>query len=674
MVRLLARVAIGLGVTLLALFALVEILARVTWRLSDAGQPTPTTQAGVPAVDRHPTQPKRLHSVRELAPEERGRFQEAPMLRAEVEAGELPPVAERLPENPLVLVPCDQCGPYGGTWRRYATGPSDIGITPSRLIYDGLVRFGPMGKEVLPNLASHWDISDGGRTFTFQLRRGVRWSDGVPFTADDVVFWYEDIFLDTELTPTIARQFQRGGETMIIEKVEDYAFRIRFKEPYGLFLKILAAGLSDPLISCPAHYLKAFHPKYAPIEKLEAMARERGFDFWYQLFYDIHSWENPEHPRLWAWTTTAPPPARPVVWTRNPYYWKVDPEGNQLPYINRITYEIYDVETINLKFLNGEVGMQGRHLDFANYPLFMENQERGKYRVLHWIDGGDGSNALALNLNHKDPVMREIFQDRRFRIALSHAINRDELNEACYFGMGKPRQMCPPAASPYYFPDYEKAYLTYDVDKANRLLDEMGLERRDARGFRLRPDGRPLRIFIDVSSAMVYPRLIQLVAEYWSAVGVNTEMKLLARQLTSARRNALLQDATVWSGAGEYLPVLDPRWFFPHNVGSFHAIGFMRWYVSGGKKGEKPLPDMMRCIELFDRIEATTDDEAHISLFKDIMRINQENLWVIGLIGEMPAVFVVKDNFRNVPEVAVASWVFRTPGSTAPESYAIEEE
>ena len=659
---------------LLLFFVLVQGLARLTWRLSAPDQAPAVAQEAKAQRPRPTLESSRLHHVAEW-PAERGRvFQEAPMLAERVAAGTLEPVAARLPENPLVIIPGDQCGPYGGTWRRYATGPGDIGVTPARLCYDGLVRFDPAGREVLPNMATHWDIEDGARAITFHLRKGVRWSDGVPFTTDDVMFWYEDVLLNPDLTATPPRYFKRGGELMRLERVDDYTFRCRFKEPYGLFIKMLAQGLSDQMLSCPAHYLKQFHPNYTDIEKLEAMAKERRFDFWYQLYGDQRDWDNPDHPRLWAWTVKNPPPARPVLWERNPFYWKVDKEGNQLPYIDRLSYEIYDGETINLKCMNGEVGMQGRHLSFANYPLFMSNQEKGGYRVFQWIDGGDGSNPVALNLNHKDPVLREIFGDRRFRIALSHAINRDELNEACYFGLGVPRQMCPPRTSPYYFPDYETAHIEYDPDLANRLLDEMGVEKRDRHGTRLRPDGKPLQIAIEVSSAMLYPRLIELVAEYWTAVGVKSEMKLLARQLTTARRDALMQDATVWTGAGEYLPTLDPRWFFPHNAGSFHAVEYVRWYVSGGTRGVQPPPGMMRCIELYDRIEATADDDEQIALFKDIMRINAEELWVIGLVGEMPTIFVVKDTFRNVPEVAVASWVFRTPGATAPECYAIEEE
>lgn len=671
--RLLLLLA-GLAAVYLGFLVLVQLLGRATWRLSGAGDVALEELAGIEAPERHPTEAKAIHRVEEW-PAERGRtFAEAPMLRQRVEAGELPPVAERLPEDPLVVVPPDQAGPYGGTWARLATGPSDVGIYEARLAYEGLVRWGPMGKEILPNLASRWTIEDGGRTYTFWLRRGVRWSDGHPFTADDILFWYRDVVLNEELTPVVSRDLRRGGEVVELEKLDDTTVRFRFAEPHGIFLQTLAASLGYIPVRYPAHYLKQFHAAYAPEAELEAMAQEEHFDFWYQLFGNKADWNNPDCPRLWAWVVVDPPPAQPAIFERNPYYWKVDPEGRQLPYLDRVSFDIFDNETINLKAMNGEVGMQGRHLAITNYPLFMENRSRGGYRLFHWINSGGGENILALNLNHKDPVLREIFGDRRFRIALSHAIDRQELNEVCFFGIAKPRQVCPPAASPYYVADYEAAYTEYDPEKANRLLDAMGLEEKNAEGVRLRPDGRALSIRIEVPSVFVTTLLYELVARYWTEVGVKTEMKLEARQLFYQRKAALLHDVGTWGAADEVLPIMDPRWFLPYSPESIWAIGYARWFTSEGKAGEEPTGDLRKAIELYRQILQTPDPDEHVRLFKRIIELNRRNLWVIGTLGEIPSPFVVSDRFRNVPQVAISGWVFRTPGNTAPECYALVEE
>jgi len=652
---------------------LVDGLGSLTWSLSGAGKLALADLEAIPTPERHPSRPKALHSVAEW-PAGRGRnFHEAPMLRALVRAGGLPQVAERLPENPLVVVPPEQNGPYGGTWVRLGKSAPDVGIFEARLAYEGLVRWGPMGRKILPNLAVRWAIEDGGRTYTFWLRPGVRWSDGEPFTADDIVFWYEDVVKNEKLTPIVSRDLRRGGEIVQLDKLDDYTVRFRFKEPHGLFLQQMASWLGYAILRHPAHYLKRFHASYVPQEELDRLAKEKRFDFWYQLFSDRCDWSNPQCPRLWAWVLKTPTTAQPIVFERNPYYWKVDPEGNQLPYIDRMTFDILGNETINLKAINGELGMQGRHLAFTNYPLFMEGRKKGGYRVFHWINSGGGENILALNLNHKDPVLRQMFADRRFRIALSHALKRDELNEVSFFGIGRPRQVCPPPASPYYSGEYERAYTDYDPAKANRLLDEMGLTERDGEGIRLRPDGQPLTLQIEVPDVFVNTQLFELVADHWTAVGVKTRMKLQARQIFYARKAALLFDVGTWGSADEVYPVMDPRWFLPYSGESIHAIGYARWVTSYGEAGIEPTGDIRRCIELYQQIQLTPDPDEHIRLFGEIIELNRRNLWVIGTVGEVPSIFVVNNTFRNVPEVAIAGWVFRTPGNTAPECYAIEE-
>ena len=667
------RVVAAFALAGLGLVLLVEVLSRATWALSGAGRVPLASLEGIEAPERHPTEAKAVHKVAEW-PAERGRaFREAPMLAARVEAGTLPPVAERLPENPLVIVPPEQNGPYGGTWMRLGKSAPDVGVFEARLAYEGLVRWDPMGREILPNLAVKWAIGDGGRTYTFWLRRGVRWSDGQPFTADDVVFWYEDVIKNKELTPVVPRDLKRGGELVLLEKLDDHTIRFRFKEPHGIFLQTMAAGFGYIPVRYPAHYLRQFHPRYADKGELEEKAKERRFDFWYQLFGDETRWSNPELPRLWAWTVKSPPPAQPIMFERNPYYWKVDPDGNQLPYIDRVRFDIYDNETINLKAMNGEVGMQGRHLAIQNYPLFMEHREAGNYRLYHWINSGGGENILAINLNHKDPVLREIFGRREFRIALSHALDREALNEIAFFGVAVPRQVCPPAASPYYVAEYEKAYIEYDPEKANRLLDSIGLDKRNRDGVRLRPDGQPLSIRIEVPDVFVNTRLFELVARDWTQVGVKTEMKLEARQLFYMRKSALLHDVGTWGAADEVLPIMDPRWFLPYSQESIWAIGYSRWFTSDGEAGEEPTGDLRQAIELYKQILRTPDADEHVRLFKQIIELNRQNLWVIGTLGQVPSIFVVHNSFRNVPEVALAGWVFRTPGNTAPECYAIEE-
>lgn len=649
-------------------FLLVELLARATWSLSGAGK-----QVAVQAeVARKPVG---FHRVEEWPATRARAFQEAPMLAARVQAGKLPPVAQRLPDDPQIVVPPEQLGPYGGTWRRFGTDPADIQTyVVHRTPYPNMLRWSPMADKLLPNIMTRWQIDDGARTFTFWLRKGIRWSDGVPFTTDDILFWYEHVLQNKDLTPSIAREYKRGGELMKVEKIDNHTIRFRFKEPNGRFLENMAAMPGYEMIDFAAHYFKHFHPDFVPIDELNKMAKAKGFDFWYQLFKQLDDWPNPDCPRLWPWIVTQPPPARPIVLERNPYYWKVDPRGNQLPYIDRITYEIFDPETINLKAINGEVGMQERHIKFENYPLFMENHRKGHYRVEQWVDSNGGSNNLALNMNSKDPVKHKLFNDKRFRIALSIAINRNEINEACFFGKGQPRQCAPPPMSAYYSADYEHAYTEYNPAKANQMLDELGLQKRNGDGNRLRPDGKPLTLRIDCLPMSCSLSALELVADYWTAVGVKTDVNVLARQLFYQRKSALMHDVNVWFGADEQNPLLDPRWFFPWKDESNQGIAYAAWFRSNGKKGETPPPAIRQCMELYRQIELTPDPAQQRKLFMQIIELNRQNLWVIGTIGQVPILYIVNDSFRNVPDKAISGWQFRGPANTAPECYAIDEK
>jgi peptide/nickel transport system substrate-binding protein len=684
------------GVVFLGLALVIAGAGRLAWRLSVSSEPAGEDLTDIAAVDRQPGQARGAHSVAEWSVLWSGRqtesganqttsrgqaplsnpapaFTEAPALARRVADGTLPPVAQRLPRDPLVIVPPESRGPYGGTWRRFAIGAGDIGTVESRLSYEGLVRWDAAARAILPNLAVRWTIEDGGKTYTFFLRHGVRWSDGQPFTAADIQFWYENVLLNTELTAAVPPEFRRGGETMQLEKVDDHTIRFRFKECYGLFLKMLASGSSISMCRYPAHYFKRYHVKFTPVAQLEAAAREHGMRLWYQWFTDRADWRNPEVPRLWAWVLKVPPPAQPVVFERNPFYWKVDPDGRQLPYIDRLVFEECALETINMKAINGEIGMQDRHVAFANYPLFMENQRRGRYQVRHWIDGSGSSAVLLPNLNHRDPVLRELLGDSRFRIALSLAINRQEINEWHYLGIGEPRQVAPPPTSAFYSSEYERAFIDYDPARANRMLDEMGLATRDAAGMRLRPDGRPLTLYIETTDSYWWPfEAIQRVAEYWTAVGVKTDVRLQARPLWEQRVWARVHDLSVWSGADDLQPLLDPRWFFPANDASEQALDYAQWFNTDGRRGLEPPPAIRRCMDLFRQIERTVDESEQERLFRGIVQLNAEHLWVIGLVGRIPPLVLVKEGFLNVPQAAVVGWMFRTPGNTAPECYAIQ--
>jgi len=265
------------------------------------------------------------------------KLSEAPILRTKVAAGELPPVEERLPKEPMVVEPIEEIGQYGGNLRTACLGTADVATIYVPFLTEPLVRWDRTGTVVIPNVAKKWSISKDARTYTFYLRKGMKWSDGTPLTADDILFWYKDIALNKELTPVFYSWLTTGGEPVEVKKIDDYTVQFRFSQTNVLFLKNVAFQGSMPWSNMitPKHYLKQFHPNYVPKEKLITMTKEAGFDHWFQLFLDKKDYvQNSAYPVITAWQSTGSMAGRTLhTLKRNPYYWKVDPHGNQLPYL-----------------------------------------------------------------------------------------------------------------------------------------------------------------------------------------------------------------------------------------------------------------------------------------------------------------------------------------------------
>ncbi|MCC9076591.1 ABC transporter substrate-binding protein [Litorilinea aerophila] len=605
-------------------------------------------------------------------------YNEAPMLAELVAQGQLPPVDERLPKNPRVIPVVEEIGEYGGTWFRAAVGPGDAGILNSRLSYENLVRWSQDGSTVVPNVAESFEINDTATEFTIKLREGMRWSDGEPFTADDFVFWYEDVLLNTDLTPSIPSWMRDPvtGEVGKLEKIDDYTIKFSFPNPYGLFIQILAgpsAGAGGNICDYPKHYLSQFHPNYVSEEELAQKTQDAGFDNWWELFGNKRNWQNPEQPHIWPWIPTRVPPDVPVVAERNPYYYKVDPEGNQLPYLDKVQFDIVEnADLLNLKAVAGEIDCQFRHILWNNYPLFIDNAEQGDYRVFRW-KLAEGSNCLLHpNMNHKDPVLRELFQNKNFRIALSLGIDRTQINELAYQGFGQPRQASLIPESPYFKEEHATRYAEHDPDRANQLLDEIGLTERDSEGFRLRPDGEPLTITIEYAPVFgPWRDAVQMITDQWKQIGIRAIPKEEDRTLFSQRGLAGEEmDMGVWIMDRCLTPLIEPWYFLPYQGGTppSTAALWWQWYQSRGEQGEEPPAEVKRQYELYDLIKGASPDELP-ALAEEFFDNASENIWFIGTVGVLPHVGIVKNNFRNVPEEAVSDWLQQTPGNTNVEQY-----
>jgi peptide/nickel transport system substrate-binding protein len=601
-------------------------------------------------------------------------FHEAPMLARLVSEGQLPPVDSRLPPSPVVVTPCERVGEYGGVWRRAYIGIADL-VGARRLLYEPLVRWSPEYR-IIPNLAERWEIDDSGREFTFRLVKGVRWSDGQPFTTDDIMFYFHDILLNKELTPTAPNWIAPYGTPPKFTKIDDYAFRVEFDKPYGLFLEQLACPQGMALVTKPKHYLMQFHKKYAKPEELREKMSQRKASSWVKLFMESTDlgqalFVSTGMPSLCAWVTKIPAPSKRFVMDRNPYYWKVDPNGNQLPYIDTVVHELHaEVQTVVLKAAAGEIDMQGRLLGgMLNSLLFIANLSTKKYRLVPKKSTASVAVLLAPNLNHKDPAMRAILSDPRFRKALSHAVNRDEINKIVFRGKGTPRQAAPLPESQFYSPSYERAHLEYDPGKASALLDEMGIKKGPGNA-RMRRDGKPLQVSLDVMAKVPgHVDTAEIVASNLQAVGIATEVKAETLGLFRQRTQTAIHDIALWSGDGGMECLLEPRWYFPYSTESLNAPQFGRWFQSRGKHGVEPPSQIQQLMETYREILATVSDEKKKELFEEILKANEENLWVIGLVHEPDDYYVVARNMFNVPKSDFQSWMYPNPGPIHPEQF-----
>ncbi|HOZ46680.1 MAG TPA: ABC transporter substrate-binding protein [Candidatus Hydrogenedentes bacterium] len=597
-------------------------------------------------------------------------YQEAPMLAEAVARGELPPVAKRLPEDPAVVEPVDAIGTYGGSWRRLSMGAADLSLL-TRLGYEPLVRWDRQGKVPVPGLAASWDIEEAGRQYVFHLRRGLKWSDGAPLTSEDFVFHYEDVLCNKELSPVFQSWLVLGGTPVEVTAPDPYTVVFEFVEPYGIFLEMLCFR-GNTLLS-PKHYLRQFHARYVAVEELNRLAAERGVAKWFQLFQlKANVQENPDLPTWNPFRIVVPPPATRMVAERNPYYWKVDPAGNQLPYIDRIVYtDIQNGEMTTIKAMAGEVDFQARRINPADYPLFMENRQRGGYRVLRDLEMA--SVVCYINQYSKDEELRPILQDRRFRIALSVAIDREELIDLLYTGMAEPCRGIAGAADPFYLPEFDAQYLEYDPERANGLLDEVGLT-RGPDGLRVLPSGRPFRQVLNIfqSESGTGAELWQLVGDYWREVGLDFMLKLDAPALSSLQVRNGNSDFWAYATAGMHW-ILDPTWYVPWQSSSYFAPLYGRYYETGGKKGIKPPPAIQQLLDWYLALRASMDPAERLELGRNILRQWAEECYTIG-ICHTELLTIVSNRFKNVPEHILHSYRVMTPGYIGIEQFYIDEE
>lgn len=594
-------------------------------------------------------------------------------------AGDLPPVAERVPEVPAIAK-MPEIGRLGGEIRMLMASTKDtrilVAYSYARLVcYDQNYR-------IVPDILEKCDV-EGGRIFTMKIRKGHKWSDGKPFTAEAFRYFWEDVANNEELMPTgVPKTLLVDGKPPKIEYLDDLTIRYSWDKPNAEFLPALAA--TQPLyIYRPGHRLKKYHAKYADPEELKAEVEESGQPSWAALHNrkdNQYKNDNPKLPTLDPWMLRAKPSGERVVFTRNPFYYRVDEKGQQLPYFDQVVFDIADSKLIPAKTGAGETDLQARNIRFDNYTFLKDKEaEKQKFWVKLWDDGRGSNFALYPNLTCNDEVWRPLMRDVRFRRALSLAVNRHEINQAIYYGLGLEGANTVLPRSVLYNEENKKAWSFFDLDQANGLLDELGLKARGDDGLRLLPDGRSMTIIIDTAGESTEESdILELIRDSWKQLGIDIFTKPSQREVFRNRVFAGDSLMSVWSGVDNGFPTPDmsPQEFCPSTQQQLHWAKWGQFIETGGSAGEEvDLPEAKKLVDLLGQWRAAGDTNTRKAIWEQILAVWADQVYTIGTVANVPQPVVVNRHLHNVPEKAVFAW---DPGAHfgvyKPDTFWLDED
>ena len=586
-------------------------------------------------------------------------YNEAPMLAAMVGAGDLPPVDERLPLNPLVVEPFDSIGTYGGTLRMMdVSDRMSIGL---RVRHTGLFRYNQTASAFEPDLAESHAWSNNNRTLTLKLREGLRWSDGEPFTTADMLFKWEQDMLNEDLTSSLDPFYTLGGERAVWEAIDDSTLRITWAAPNPVAMDRYGRThfSGDNVLFLPAHYMRQFHAGFN--EDAPALAAEKGYEDWQQMFrahgtqgytqsaviigrpyLDMHTPEVVESDR--------------VQLVRNPYYHHVDTANNQLPYIDRFEVRhVGDLDLYDLKASAGEVDFAAYYTSAPSLPTYRAGEGQGDYRTIIAQSLRTAELVLFLNQNIEDPVLNELFGNLDFRVGLSLALNRPQMNDIVFFGMGDAHPATPLNTMEFFDHAWYNDNLAYDPERANRLLDSAGLTARDGDGFRLRPDdGSRLSLVIEIG-VLEGPKqaICELISNDWRQVGIDGACKVIDGALLRERLDTNQTAISTWHlGRTTLLGRGTPDQFaFERCSANNWGRQWCFWFVSGGDAGIEP-PDHIKALnERWQSFkQAATGTPQAVELGKDYFVFFADELPMIPTIGLAPHPVVIHNRLQNVPK------------------------
>ena len=585
---------------------------------------------------------------------------ETPMLRDDVAAKKLPPVKQRLPENPMV-VPMDgktaELGQHGGTLNMLIGRARDVRM----LVVYGYARLVGYDRNLalVPDILQNVDAKDD-RVYTMKLRQGHKWSDGQPFTSEDFRYFWEDVANDKDLSPAgPPSALLVDGQAPKVEILDKTTVRYTWTKANPDFLPLMA-GASPLLIYRPAHYLKQFHKKYNP-KIVEAERAEPGKRSWAAIHNredNLYQFDNPKLPTLQPWLNITKPPTDRFVAVRNAFFHRVDDNGRQLPYIDKVVLPVVDGKLIPAKAGAGESDLQARDIQFNNYTFLKKGEKTNNYRTFLWRTAKGSHLALFPNLNVADPVWKQLFRDVRFRRALSMSIDRAQINQVLYFGLASESNNTVVPDSPLFRKEYQTQWAKFDRKAADRLLDEIGLK-KGSDGVRRLSDGRPLEIIVETAGESTEQTdVLELVRENWREVGIKLFSKPSQRDLLRNRVFSGEAMMSVWQGLDNGMPSADtgPDELAPKDQAQLQWPKFGQYYETAGKSGEAP--DFPEAIELMKLVESwrNANREGREKVWHRMLAIHADQQFSIGIVNNVMQPVVVTNTLKNVPEKGLYNW------------------
>jgi peptide/nickel transport system substrate-binding protein len=585
---------------------------------------------------------------------------ETEALRSDVSAGKLPPIGQRIPATPVLSEynkDILSAGKQGGTLRMLIASARDV-----RMLYVfGYARLVTYDRnlKIVPDILESVDVEDG-RVFTLKLRKGHRWSDGHPFTTEDFRYFWEDVALNKALSPTGPPiDLLVDGQPPVVEVLDSLTVRYSWPKPNPDFLPRLA-GASPLLIYRPAHFLKKYHEKYGARERRDdGRKKRRTWASEHNKVDAMYRFDNPDQPTLQPWMNTVRPPADRFVALRNPYFHRIDQDGHQLPYIDRVEMVIVDDKLIPAKTGTGESDLQARGLRFGDYTFLKRNEARNQFRTLLWRSGKGTQFGLFPNLNVNDPVWRSLLRDVRFRRALSLAIDRSLINQVLYFGLAMEGNNTVLAESPLFKSEYRTAWARYDKKAARALLDELGLK-KGVDGIRKLPDGRPLEIIVETAGESTEQiDILELIRETWREVGIKIFVKPTQRDSFRKRVFSGETMMAVWTGLENAIPSEDmsPDDLAPVSQQQLQWPKFGQYYETQGRLGTAPdMPEAAELLKLYAAWRNAANADERTRIWHRMLKIHAEQQFVIGTVSGVPQPVVARTNLMNVPEKGLYNW------------------